>query len=260
MMDANNRKHDGAARPAAPPSSFSEQKRRELWIYVAVSLVAVELLIAVGALVFGFITAGGAGFAFPWLTWGALAVIAPTLVLLLVHSADVGLFRSPSGGLQEQEWQKLLPLRLQRCYRILKGAPVVAVLGSLVALGAALLTLEGALTALQRFGEALTPYIPHIVGGLAAVVCVIAIVVAWLNYRTRRLIAEYEFRRVVLEKTGVIIVDKGSTPLPPGGVGDVPYAILSGTDAEGMAQRSLPPGQDDPDEPQHNAAPPPPQE
>lgn len=226
--------------PGAPSPSLSEKQRRELWLYIAVSLVAVELLIAVGAVLYGFISAvpGDSGTivpAFPWMSWGAIAAVAPALVLLLVHLADVGLFRAPGGAASEQEWQKLLPERMQKLYRIIKGAPVVAVLVGIVLLGAALLTIDGALSALQRFGSALLPYVPHIVGGVAGLGAVIVLAVAWLNYRTRRLIAEYDFRREVLEKTGVIIVDKGSTALPPGGVGDVPYAIVSGEETQRQA-------------------------
>lgn len=251
MADDKHREAEAAKRAKPAPSSslpLSEKQRRELWIYIMVSLVAVELLLLVGAMLYGFLNAPGgeggwSGFAFPWLSWGALAVIAPTLILLLVHSADVGLFRAPCGASTEQEWQKLLPARMQKLYRIITGAPVVAVLLGLIALGAGLLTLEGAFSTIARFGSALVPYIPHIVAGLTAIACFIIGAVVWINARTRRLMAEYEFRREVLEKTGVIIVDKGSTPLPPGGTGDIPYAVVSAKDAEKILPHALPAGQ-----------------
>ena len=237
-----HKKEDAAGSPPSP--TLSEKQRRELWLYIAVSIVGVELMIATGAVLYSFISAGpdasgATHITFPWLSWGALSAVAPALILLLVHLADVGLFRAPGGASSEQEWQKLLPERMQKLYRIIKGAPVVAVLIGIVLLGAALLTLDGALGALQRFGSALLPHLPYIIGGIGGVVVVAILAVAWLNYRTRRLIAEYDFRREVLEKTGVIIVDKGSTALPPGGEGDVPYAIVSGQTPEVQA---LPPG------------------
>lgn len=239
-------KTEGAAN-AAPSPTLSEKQRRELWLYIAVSIVGVELMIATGAVLYSFISAapdasGTARIIFPWLSWGAVSAVAPALILLLVHLADVGLFRAPGGAHSEQEWQKLLPERIQKLYRIIKGAPVVAVLIGIVLLGAALLTLDGALGALQRFGSALLPHLPYIIGGIAGIVVIGILAVAWLNYRTRRLIAEYDFRREVLEKTGVIIVDKGSTALPPGGEGDVPYAIVSGRTPDVQA---LPPGSEE---------------
>lgn len=234
---------ENMAKSASPPA-LSEKQRRELWLYIAVSIVGVEVMFATGAVLYSFISAvpdaaGVTHIVFPWLSWGALSALAPALILLLVHLADVGLFRAPGGAYSEQEWQKLLPRRMQKLYSIIKGAPVVAVLLGIVLLGAALLTLDGALGALERFGSALLPYLPYIAGGIAAIVIVTVLSIAWLNFRTRRLIAEYEFRREVLEKTGVIIVDKGSTALPPGGEGDVPYAIVSGDTPDVQA---LPPG------------------
>ena len=208
---------------------LSEKKRKELWLYVAASIATVEMILAVGGLCYSFIaspTRGLGAQSFPWLAWGSLAIIVPAVILLAVHQADVGLFRKPKGTDSELEWQKQLPERMQRLYRIIKGAPVVIVLLAVVALGAALLTLDSALSAVISFSSALTPYIPYIVGGIASVLAVAIAAAVWLNYRTRRLYAEYEFRREILEKTGVIIVDKGSTPLPPGGMGNVPYAVL----------------------------------
>lgn len=247
---AEHQDQDG---PKSGQPALSEEQRRELWTYIAVSIVAVELLIAGGALLFGFMGASnhqpGSGLIpFPWLTWGAVALLVPAFILLAVHLADVGLFRTPGGSYSEQEWQKNLPRRLQKIYTIAKGAPVVVVLVGVVLFGVLVLTLDGALSALQRFGSALAPHVPYIAGGIAAVLCVAISAVVWLHYRTRRLIAEYEFRREVLEKTGVIIVDKGSTPLPPGGVGDVPYALVAGEDLE-TAVAALPPGETGQQEP-----------
>ncbi len=216
----NNREKTTPPRPA-----LAEKQRRELWLYLAVSIVAVELLLTVGAVFYGFMSMGSdRRFVFPWLSWAAAALVCPSLILLLAHFADVGLFRPPGGAASEQEWQRHLPERMQRLYRIIKGAPVIVVLLGIVLLGAALMTLDGALSALMRLGSALVPYIPHIVAGVAVFACAIVLAAVWLSYRTRRLMAEYDFRREVLEKTGVIIVDKGSVPLPPGGVGASPYA------------------------------------
>jgi hypothetical protein len=203
----------GKARQDSPP----ERKRREMLLYLGISIAAVELFIFVGGLCYGFIASWGrgpAGLSFPWLLWASLAVIAPAVILLAVHQADVGLFRARED--ESGEWQQRLPERMRRLYRILKGAPVVVVLTGLIVLGAALLTLDGALSAIASAASVLTPYIPHLVGGAAFVLGVAVAAAVWLNYRTRRLYEEYAFRREVLEKTGVIIVDKGSSPLLSG--------------------------------------------
>ena len=216
--------------PSSAKPALSEKQRRELWLYIAVSIATVELLIATGAILYGFIVPGSGNaksFAFPWLSWGAVAVIVPTLILLLVHFADVGLFRPP-GRDSDSEWQERLPERMQRIYSIIRGAPVIVILLAIILLGFALMTLDGALSALVSLGSVLVPYIPHIVGAVVLLAAIFTGASAWLSYRTRKLMAEYEFRRQVLEQTGIIIVDKHSHALPPGAVGDAPLAITAG--------------------------------
>lgn len=258
------RKNDRADKnPPPPPPALSEKQRRELWLYIAATIAAVELLVLVGALFYGFLGAGqgaaGRGFAFPWLHWAAMAVVVPALILLLVHFADVGLFGARAGADADQEWQRHLPERAQRLYRIVKGAPAAAILLAIVAMGAALMTIDGALGLVLSFAAALKPHIPYIVISVAALLAVVALAAVWLNFRTRRLIAEYQFRREVLEKTGVIIVDKGSTALPPGGLGDVPYILVSGEE-KNASPAALPAGSarpgDEPDPaPEKNSGP-----
>lgn len=241
---AENGKGRTGKTSSTPASALSEKQRRELWLYIAVTIGAVELLVAVGAIVYGFMSSGSdqRAFAFPWLYWAGLAVTVPALILMLVHFADVGLFSPRAGKDGDQEWQRHLPERVQRLYRIVKGAPVAVVLLAIVALGAALLTIDGALGLVRDFAAALKPHLPYIIVALAATLSIVVLAVVWLNYRTRRLIAEYQFRREVLEKTGVIIVDKDSTALPPGGLGDVPYVLVSGD--EGASSRAaLPAGE-----------------
>ncbi len=232
--------HDTDERPDAgkPSTPLSEKQRRELWLYVGVSICAVELLLTVAALLFGFMAKSG-GPAFPWIAWGVGMVLGPALLLLAVHLANVGLFRPAP---DDAEWQRHLPERLQRFYRIIKGAPTVVVLLVVVVLGVALLTLDEALGALSRFGAALAPYIPHLVIGTAAVLLAAIGAGVWLTYRTRRLREEYAFRREVLERTGIVIVDKGSTALPGPGADNRAHPVLES--GEVIDAKALPAGDD----------------
>jgi hypothetical protein len=231
-----------AAHADQPPPALSEKQRRELWLYIAVAIASVELLAGVMAVVYGFMQSSSAtgqrGFAFPLLYWAATALLLPALILLLVHFADVGLFKTRAGKNSDEEWQRHLPDRMQRLYRIIKGAPAAVILLGIVALGAGLMTIDGALGLILEFAAALKPHIPHIIAALTAAFSIIVLAVALLHYRTRKLIAEYQFRREVLEKTGIIIVDKDSVALPPGGIGDVPYRLVGAEDKE--SPRALP--------------------
>jgi hypothetical protein len=218
-------------RPCPASSALSEKQRRELWRYIAASIAAVELVAAVVAVIYGFMRSGPGArdFAFPWLHWAAMAAIIPSLLLLLVHLADVGLFGARAASGADEEWQRHLPERLQRLYRIARSAPAAVILLGVIILGAGIMTIDGALGLLITAAAALKPHIPAIAAAAAAAVSVISLAVVWLHYRTRKLIAEYRFRSEVLEKTGVIIVDKGSVALPPGAVSDVPYSLVGAT-------------------------------
>lgn len=209
----------------------SDKQRRELWMYLAVSIIAIELFLFVAALFFAFIASGNGPLKFPWLSWAALSVGIPAVLLVAVHLA-VGLFTGSSQ--QDEEWQRHLPERLQKTYTFIKRAPAVVLLLGLIAIGAALFTLDGALQLLENFLVLFKPYILHILIGVGIVIVLLGMGAFWFNYRTRKLYAEYEYRKTVFEKTGLIIVDKDRfilsgdqaalTPIPVESVKALPQA------------------------------------
>ena len=227
-----------------PVQEDLDKKRGELWLYLSVSIVAVEFLIFVVALVFGFIATPQAQpgevvrIAFPWLSWAATAIIVPAIMLLSVHLA-VGLF-TPRKAMEAEdaEWGKNLPQKLQRAYGILMRAPAVVLLAGIIVIGAGLLTLDGALQAVEGFFSLFRPYLLHILAGIGALVALFGLAAVWLNFRTRKLYAEYEYRREVLEKTGLIIVDSRNMlvnsqdqtiiALNAGNTGNAPKALAAG--------------------------------
>lgn len=218
----------------ARTSARTEKQQRELWMYLAVSLVAIEFFIFIAALFFAFIAGSNGQPRFPWLSWSAMAIGIPCLVLLAVHLA-VGLFSSSHKD--DEEWQRHLPERLQKAYTIIKRAPAVVLLLGVIVVGAALFTLDGALHTLESFLVLFKPYILHILIGCALMILILGLGAFWLNYRTRKLYADYEYRRAVLEKTGLVIVDEktfllsSDTPhqpaLAPASVKALPESSLS---------------------------------
>ena len=196
----------------------AERQRSELWMYLAASIVAVEVMVFAAALLFGFMRGAVQGksgtLVFPWLSWTAAAIILPAVILLCVHMA-VGLFSS-SGKEKDEEWQRHLPEKLRKAYSIIARAPAIVLLFGLLLLGTALFTIDGALQAMESLLVLLLPYIPHILIGLGILLAVIGVSAFFFAYRTRKVYAEYEYRRAVLEKTGMVIVDKRSLVLQPG--------------------------------------------
>ena len=107
-----------------------------------------------------------------------------------------------------------MPERLRRFYAIIRNAPTVVLLLGIMLLGAGLFFVDGAFSAIIRLGSALTEYIPWIAGSLAALIAVCYLVHRWFMYRHHRMQQEFAYRREVLERTGIVLVDKNCIPLP----------------------------------------------
>lgn len=219
---------DNAAKKGKPLGGAAaallyDRQHRDLLFYLSIAIFLLELVVGVVALLYGVIHArpeipgGPPRFQFPWLAYVLAAVLAPAALLLIVHFAGVGLFRSMRDPQQEAALNRDLPERLRKVYAIIQGAPTVVLLLGVLLLGVALFYLDGAVEALKLFGLAAAPALPWIAGGVIAAWCVAYVARVWLNYRTRKLQAEYDFRREVLERTGIVIVERGGMRLPEAG-------------------------------------------
>ena len=201
---------------------FTERQSKDLVFYLAMTIIFVELLITLAALCYGIVTArpaasgGPPQFNFPWITYFIALGVAPAVLLLMVHLTGVGLLRSLRGHEDDEAWQEKLPDRIRRVYGLIQGAPVAVLLLGVILLGALLFFVDGALGVLMRMGRTIERYLAWIISCIAGIVCVGITAKYWFGYRGRKISEEYAFRREVLEKTGVIIVDKGSMSLPPG--------------------------------------------
>ncbi len=198
-----------------------DKQHKELVFYLSVAIFFVELIVGGVAFFYGIIHAepgpngGPPQFQFPWLAYAIAAVVAPAALLLIVHMAGVGLFRSMNKKTAEEEeiWRQNLPQRLQKVYAIIQGAPTIVLFLGVMFMGVALFYVDGAINLIIRFGEILLPYWPWIIGGALGAVCIISLGKGYFTYRTRRMEHEYAFRREIFERTGHILVDKGVTPL-----------------------------------------------
>ncbi len=202
---------------------LQDKQHKELLFYLSVAIFFLELIVGGVAFFYGIIHAtpgengGPPQFQFPWLAYGVSAIVAPAALLLIVHMAGVGLFRSMQRKTPEEEaaWRENLPQRLQKVYAIIQGAPSIMLFLGVILLGVALFYVDGAISAVMRMGEALAPYWPWIIGGGLGSLCIIYVGKAYFAYRTRRMHEEYAFRREIFERTGQILVDKGTVQLPP---------------------------------------------
>ena len=143
---------------------------------------------------------------------------APVALLLIVHLS--GLWVSNTLERERQPGkpgsERMVPKRLRYFYACVQHAPTVVILLGILLLAAALVFVDGMFSAVVAFGAALRPYIPWIAGSIAALLAACYLGRLLLIYRHRRMEQEYAYRREVLEKTGIVLVSKGSIPLNRG--------------------------------------------
>lgn len=193
--------------------------------HLLIAIFFVELIVGGVAFFYGIIHAspepgGGPPVAhFPWLAWALAAVCAPVALLLLVHLAGFWLSRAltreeETSGKSAAPDADQLPEGMRRFYASVRHAPTIVILVAILLLGAALFFAEGAFGTLMKFGTALLPHLPWIAGSAAALLAICFLIHALLVYRQRKMENEYAWRREVLEKTGLVLVDKQSVALP----------------------------------------------
>ncbi len=217
---------------ASPAVPWYAGEHKDALFYLLIAVFFLELVVGGVAFFYGIMhaapeTAGGPPVArFPWLAWCLAAVLSPVGLLLIVHLAGTWLSRTldreeaqaaePDAGQGAPgHAQENLPEGLRRFYAMVRNAPTLVVLLGILLLGAGLFFAEGALSALGRAGVALIPYIPWIAGSAAALLAVCFLGHAWFVYRQRRMEQEYAYRREVLERTGMVLMDKSCVALPP---------------------------------------------
>lgn len=235
MQKAENKGSETQGKPASSADKGRRQDRaawyagpyKDALIYLMVAIFFVEMIVGGISFFYGVMHAapdvpGGPPLArFPWFGWAVAAVLAPVGLMLIVHLSGTWVSRylgredniqgrQGSGQTADDEQ---VPERLRRFYAIIRNAPTVVLLLGIMLLGAGLFFVDGAFSALMRLGGALTEYIPWIAGSLAALIAVCYLVHRWFVYRHHRMQQEYEYRREVLERTGIVLVDKGCIPL-----------------------------------------------
>lgn len=196
-------------------------QRKDFWVSVLVAVLVIEFFITVAALCYGIITSPprhteeAFRLVFPWMGWLASILIAPAVIVGLIHLVTGQERWAHTQSEREEAWASHLPKRMYRLYRLIKDAPLFMVSLAFIALGATLFTIDGALTVIGDIARSLIPYTPYFIGGSVGFVTVIAILLALFRYKNNKLQAEYAFRREVLEKTGVILIDKKSQAILP---------------------------------------------
>lgn len=231
-MTSEDQKPKNSAGSAGKTKQAEPVRRSEYWTSVVILVFVAVFFISIAAVCYGIIVTPPAApgtiptMRFPWIGWFA-GVLVSTASILGFAQYTAGKNSGEVDDEAERAWASQLSGTAEKAYRIIKDAPLFMVCFALIALGATILVIDGAFGLVSGIVLALVPYAPYFIGGVTAFAIAIAGLMAWFRHANNKLAAEYAFRREVMEKTGVILLDaKGKAILPPGGERDR-YAIGS---------------------------------
>ena len=210
-----NRRSDAAGPSPLPPlfaRLFTEKEQKNLFLYVIVCIVLLEFAITVGAIIISFTNAqrlpsGMLQPHFPWVGYLVAVILAPVLVMLVLHLFSLGFGRQEDSRTLEN-----LPGRAASFYALVRGAPAVILFAAFVLLGAAIYYLDGVMALLLKLGDSFGTIAIWVVAAFTAAWIVSYAVRAYFAYKARQMDAEYAFRREVLERTGMIMLDAKHAP------------------------------------------------
>jgi uncharacterized membrane protein YdbT with pleckstrin-like domain len=193
--------------------SLSDREKKNLLTFLSIGIILVEFAVTIAAVCYGIIKAqklpdGTVEFQFPWIPYSIALILAPVVIMLVVNIIGMGFGRFFKGDPNMSEEQlRILPKRLRRLVDLSRGLPSIILLGGMVLVGAALYYLDAVIQAILRIGDHVEVIAPWVMLGLVAAWCLSYLVRMWFIYKTRRMQEEYAFRREVLERTGIVIVD-----------------------------------------------------
>ena len=193
--------------------SFSDREKKNLMTFLSIGIILVEFAVTIAAVCYGIIKStklpdGTIEFQFPWIPYGVAVIVAPVAIMLVVNIIGLGFTRIFKGDpAMDEEQMRYMPERLRRLIALSRGLPSIILLGGMILVGAALYYLDAVIQAILRIGDHVEVIAPWVMAGLVAAWCVSYLVRMWFMYKTRRMHEEFAFRREVLERTGIVIVD-----------------------------------------------------
>lgn len=200
--------------------TFSEKEQKRLFLYLVIGIVLMEMAVTVGALVYSItgaerLPSGMMRFHFPWIGYLVSVVLVPALVMLVIHLLSLGFTRTLEGdGTRDfgAGGEGAVSGRVGTFYALVRGAPTVILFAGFVLMGAAVYYLDGVMALLLKLGDSFQTVAIWLVAALAGAWTVSTVVRMFLVYKSRQMEAEYAFRREVLERTGMVILEAKHMP------------------------------------------------
>ncbi len=201
---------------------LSEKEKKTLLSHLAVGICIVELFVTIIAIVHGVTNMhpasdGTMSYNFPWKEYILSIFLAPIGIMFLIQLVGMGLSHIMMGDQELNDAASdAVPERLKKWVNLVQGMPTMIILAGMLLLGALVYHLDVIMNSIVQLGQSFLELAIWIGVGLFAVWLISYLARMWLMYKTHRLQEEFAFRREVLEKTGIAIVDKKTIVTPDG--------------------------------------------
>lgn len=195
-------------------SRFSSKEQKQLSLYIVIGIVMAELAVSVGAVIYSITTArpgadGMPDFHFPWLGYLIAVLLVPVIILLLAHLIDAVLYRPSSGG----ELPDGTPAGVRTFYNVVRSTPTIILLVAVVLIGVGIYYLDGVMNLLISLSDSFATLAIWLIGAFTVAWIASYAVRAVIHYKMRQMESEYAFRRDVLERTGMVLLDAKHAPV-----------------------------------------------
>lgn len=228
--------------PGSLGAMLNEKERKSLLAYIALGVIIVEFVVTVVAILHGItnmhtLADGSMEYNFPWKAYLVAVFLAPVGVMFIIQIIGMGFSRILIGDPEFNETvSEHMPEKMRRWVGLVQGMPTAILLAGLLLVGLVLYNMDVVMSFLLKLGETAAEL--ALWGGLILFAAWLISYIAklWLMYRTRKMAEEYAFRREVLERTGIAIIDNKTAITADGRM------LTSGGEAAGKTIDALPVG------------------
>ncbi|MCT4533901.1 hypothetical protein [Halodesulfovibrio sp.] len=241
---------------------LNEKEKKSLLTYIALGIIIVECVVTVVAILHGVTNLqpnpdGGMEYLFPWKAYLVAVLLAPIAVMFIIQIIGMGFNRFINGDpVMEHVDNEHIPEKMRSWIHLINGMPTTILLAGFLFVGMLLYNMDIIIGFILKLGEVAAELAIWISVGLVSAWIISYVCKMYFMYRTRRVSEEYAFRREVLEKTGIAIIDQKTAITPDGRMliadssskGNGPIDIDPETAIEGgtvIEPKSLPPSQSD---------------
>ena len=226
--------------PTGIGSMLSEKERKSLLAYLALGVIIVEFSVTVVAILHGVtnmttLPDGSVEYNFPWKAYLVSVFLAPVGVMFIIQIIGMGFSRVVMGDPEMADVDgEHVPERVRKWVHLVQGMPTAILLAGLLFVGLVLYNMDILMQMLVKLGETAAELALY--GGVAlfAAWLISYTTRLWLMYKTRKMQEEYAFRREVLERTGIAIIDQKTAVTADGRM------ITSGKEQETATIEALP--------------------